>query len=862
MSLKDNVAQTLVPYTTVDIRTVTERAYLDYAAAVIQGRALPDVRDGNKPVHRRIIFAQHELGNAASKPYKKSARIVGDVIGKYHPHGDSAVYDALTRMAQSFSMSVPLADGQGNFGSRDGDKQAAMRYTEVRMSKASESMMEDINYDTVDFVPNYDSSEQMPSVLPVRFPNLIINGSDGIAVGMACKIPLHNPIEAMNCVIAMLNAEKEGRKCTIEDLMHLMPAPDYPTGGLIHGLENYADAWSHGRCKFKIRSKWQEELINGHRSIVITEIPYNVNKAKLIEKIAEKSSPDKDDIVDISGIFCVNDETTGEDYNGVRIVVELYNGYEPEIIFNELCKKTDVEQSFNYNVNVIMNGKPEMIGLYEAFEEFLKFRESVVLRRSKFILARKEKRMHTLDGLKKAIDRIDETIETIRAAKSSAEANVALQKLLDIDETQASDILAMRLQSLASAAMEDLKDEYNRVFEEIRGLKELIADRNLQLDLMIQESEAEIDRFYSFKDPRHMVKLLTKRRSEYQVEEIDIQREDLIAREDCSLIMSDDGFVRRIPSSEINIQRRGTRGKSHMILGKKDFISKTTTCNSHDLVAFVTNYGLISFVKAFDIETSERGMHVKNFLKLEDGEKVIRFQKITDYMLDNDENINVVVGTSSGLIKRTKLSEYNTNRNVSVYTIRLEEGDEVVFLGFGSDEAEVCMVASNNRMIRFPMAQIREVSRCAKGVRSMTLRDGAKVQCGAIVEQDMITTSNIGCVTVNGIMKISKLSDYKLQNRAGLGLLAMNIEDGDAILNTFIFDESEEKDVVTTTKNGVVNRVDLNQYRVTGRRTKGARLVKVDSKKDKLVSAILANKDGSEESSEDVQNNSAELSEE
>ncbi|WP_210498628.1 DNA gyrase/topoisomerase IV subunit A [Vibrio crassostreae] len=853
INLTDAIQDAL--YTEQDIREVVEEGFLAYAAAVISGRALPDVRDGCKPVHRRTIYAQHILGNASSKTYKKSARIVGDVIGKYHPHGDSAVYDALARLTQSFSMCAPLADGQGNFGSRDGDKQAAMRYTEVRMSKVSESMLQDIGYDTVDFEPNYDGSEQMPSVLPTRFPNLLVNGSDGIAVGMACKVPSHNPIEAMRCVIAILEAEKEGRKPSVDELIELMPAPDYPTGGLIHGLENYRDAWTGGRSKFKIRAKWQEETVNNHRAIVVTELPYNVNKAKLIENIAEKTTPNKDEIIVINGVFSVNDETTSEDINGVRVVIELKNGYDPEIVFNELCKRTPLEDGFSYNMNVIKGGRPVMVGIYEALYEFVRFREEVVLRRSRYILARKNKRMHTLAGLKKAIDKMDETIETIRASKGTAESNIALQKLLDIDESQAADILAMKLQSLASAAMDDIINEYDKVATEISELDLLIANRDKQIDLMIEESEQEIDRFLQFKDPRHMKKLLTKRRSEYQVEEINITREDLIAREECALIMTDQGFIRRVPSSEINTQRRGTRGKSQMVLAKKDFISQTTNCNSHDIVAFVTNLGLISFVKAFDIETDERGQHVNNLLKLEEGEKVIRFAKITENMLDNDEDINVVVGTERGLIKRTKLSVYNTKRNVSVYTIKLEQGDQVKFLDFGSDTADICMVASNNLMIRFKMGDVRETSRFAKGVRSMSLKDNAKVQCGAIVEEDMVDVANIGCVSHNGILKISKVSNYKLQRRGGMGLIAMNLDEGDSILSTFIFSDDEEKDVVTTTKSGVVNRVDVGQYRVTNRRSKGSRLVKFDAKKDKLVTAVLANKDNSEESemTEDIE---------
>ncbi|CAH7374047.1 DNA gyrase subunit A [Vibrio chagasii] len=839
-------------FESIDIMSAVSEPFLSYSTSVIKDRALPDSRDGLKPVHRRILFAQHVMGNVYNKPYKKSARVVGDVIGKYHPHGDTAVYDTLVRLAQSWSLSAPLADGQGNFGSRDGDSAAAMRYTEIRMTKIGESMLKDINHDTVNFVPNYDGSEMMPEVFPTRFPNLIINGGEGIAVGMASKIPTHNPIEAMNCVIALVKAKLTGEDIPVEELINMMPSPDFPTGGLVHGLENYAEAWTKGRAKFKIRSNWIEEGVGGRQAIVITEIPYAVNKAKLVAKIDELRREHDEMPPKINGIFSVRDESSIDD--GIRIVVKLKSGYDPEVVFNDLCKNTDVETHYSYNITVIKDGKPVTIGIKEAFETFIEFREEVIIKRTQKLLDVASKKKHTLDGLMKALLKLDETIQTIRHSKNAEEARSNLIELLDIDESQAADILAMRLQSLSSANQDEIKVNYDAIVAEIGELEDILGSKERQLEVLIDESEDQIDRFVNFKDPETKKKIFSKRRSSFQKELINISREDLIAREDCSIVMSNQGFIRRIPSSKIETQRRGTKGKSQMNLARTDFVQQTTVCHSHDTLAFVTDKGLVSFIRAFDIDTAERGVHINNLLTLEENEKILLFRTISEQQLVDSENLYVVLGTDKGYVKKTKLSLYNPNRRVAVRTIndRHLDDEKVIFFGISTNEAHLCLVSSSNRMIRHKVSELRDRSRSAGGVKGMRLQDDQKIMCGSLVEEEDANTANLGCVTKNGIIKVSKLDNYKHQKKGGTGLIAMNVEDNDYVLSAFIFDENEEFDVVTTTKKGVVNRVNLNQFRVSNRRTKGGRLVKLDNKKDELVSAFISAADSQSTSTTEI----------
>ncbi|MDK9793876.1 DNA topoisomerase (ATP-hydrolyzing) subunit A [Vibrio sp. D431a] len=826
-----------------EMRPITDAVrepFLIYATSVIKERALPDERDGLKPVHRRILFGQSEMGNHYNKAYKKSARVVGEVMGKYHPHGDSAIYESLVRMAQGWSMSAPLADGQGNFGSRDGDSAAAMRYTEVRMTKISDSMIEDLAYDTVGFVPNYDGSEHMPEVFPTRFPNLIINGGEGIAVGMASKIPTHNPIEALRCVIELTKARLEGTEVALDDLMNIMPAPDFPTGGLIHGLTNYEDAWRKGRCKFKARGEWEDEMVDGRRAVVITSLPFAVNKADLVAKLDELRK-EKDGIpAKINGILSVSDVSNID--NPVRIIVKLKSGYDPEIVFNDMCKQTVLEKDFSYNITVIRKGKPVTVGILDTLNSFIDFREEVIVKRSNYLLQKALSKKHSLAGLMKAIDRLDETISTIRNSKTGKEANDALRELLSIDEGQAASILNMRLQNLASTQINDIKEDYNGIIASIEEYEGILASRAKQLEVLIEESEEQIDKFANYKDPQNNKVVFNSRRSKFQRELISINREDLITREDCSIVMSSKGFIRRIPSSEIDTQKRGTKGKMLMTLGRGDYIQQTTVCHSHDTLAFISDKGLVSFVRAFDIDTGARGSHINNTLKLSDEENIILFKTISEDQLQNAENLYAVIGTNKGYVKKTRLSKYSPKRRVAVRTIneRHLDNEKVIFFGIASENSDICLVSSGNRSIRHSINDLLERSRTAGGVRSMSLLERETIQSGAIVEHDDVDKSLIGCVTKSGILKISKLSDYKIQRRGGKGIIAMNVTDDDYVLSSFIFTEGDEIDVVTTTKRGVVNRIPLSGIRVTSRRTKGVKLINIDKKKDELVTALLA----------------------
>lgn len=833
------------------ITDVISKAYLNYAGAVISSRALPDIRDGMKPVHRRTIFAQQIMGNYSTRPYKKSARVVGDVIGKYHPHGDLSVYEALARMTQNWTMNAPLADGQGNFGSRDGDSPAAMRYTEVRMTKLAESMLTDMNEHTVKYVPNYDGTEHMPSVFPTRFPNLLVNGGEGIAVGMASSIPTHNPIEVMRCFIEMVRAELRGEKVPLATLMEIMPAPDFPSGGLIHGLEDYESAWTDGRCIFSIRSTWDEEMVGSNRAIVIKELPYAVNKVRMIERIHDAGKVDDDGFSDVDGILRVNDESTEAD--GVRVVVEIKSGYDPEIVFNELCKKTNVEVSFSYNMTVITQNRPKTVGIYEALEAFLEFREDIVRLRTENLLNIKKKRMHILDGYIAAINKLDETISLIRSSTSPSEANVALREYLGVDELQATKILEMRLQKLASTQLSEVTDEHNMCGFEIIELEEILADRSKLLDIIIQESEDQIESFLDYKDTHTGKKVFQSRRSEYQKELISISLEDLIPRRDCSIILSNDGFIRRVTEDDIKTQNRSTSGKKQMKFAKGDFVSQSTICNSHDVLAFVTEGGRVSFIKAYEVNEDEKGRHINNLLNIEN-DKVILFSSISEDSLLDAENIYLTIGTENGLIKKTKLSEYRPERRLSVFTININEelSDKVVFFSISSPNAEICLISSHSKMIRFNLSDFKAVSRKSKGVRAMSL-DGGKVICGSVVEKEDVERSIIGCVSDSGILKISKLTDYRLQARAGKGVFAMKINDRTgSIVSSFIATDIEDKDIITITRKGILNRVSLSGFSITNRTTQGKRLTKVDNTVDGVITAyIVSNDHGVEEISED-----------
>lgn len=839
---------------TVDLSEHAEAAFCEYSKYVTQDRALPDIRDGLKPVHRRILFSMYELNNTFNKPYKKSARIIGDVLGKYHPHGDSACYNSLVRMAQPWVMSAPLADGQGNWGDTDKNSAAAMRYTEIRMTKITNGLMDDLRMDTVEWKPNYDGSEIEPDVFPSRFPNLIINGVEGIGIGMASSIPPHHPIEAMNCVVELIEGRKAGSDIPTERLMKLMPAPDFPTGGMVYALENYRNAWEFGNCSVRIRAEWDEELIDGRKCIVIKSLPYNVSPSDALIQVnlGRKPHPETGRVA-IRGITGERDEGDNE---GLRLVFEVNYGVDPEIAFNELCSLPNscFDISVSYNMNVVVNKAPKSIGIKEALNRFIDFREEVVTRRSKKLLKDAKARMHILIGLIKALDKLDQTISTIRSNPKASDAKIALMELLEIDDQQASKILEMTLGKLTQGEISSYKDEYEKCFTEVTNLEDILNNRERLLNVIKSETEEQIDIFLSEKSNNGQ-KLYDKRRSQWTHEEIRLSKEDQIPREYCSIIISEQGYTRRVSTEELKEQKRGTQGTQQIELAKRDSISLATECFSHDVLAFVTSLGRIAFAKAYEIDTSLRGQHINNIIKLdtERDEKVIQVVSIEDNIISSATNYQLVLATKKGMIKRTNFGLFNPSVSRTVKAINLIENDEVVFFGVNKVEDVITLASSNNRVIRFTLSEIRETSRVSQGVMAMNLsKDQCIVSC-SIINSDLIDSAIIGFVSKSGILKISKLVHYRQTKRKAKGVTAMKLLDNDQILSAFTLDESDlnNLDVVSTSKNGKMNRVNLGSFRVMNRMTKGLRLSKL-KENDELVSAYLSRKDESSESEAEV----------
>lgn len=821
----------------VNLEDVGKQKFLDYAMYVIKDRALPDIRDGMKPVHRRILYAQNQLGNYFNKPYKKSARIVGDVIGKYHPHGDTAVYDSLVRMAQSFSMRAILVDGQGNFGSIDGDSAAAMRYTESRQSKFSDSMFEDMGKNTVNMVENYDGSETMPEVLPVRFPNLLVNGSQGIAVGMATSVPTHNPIETLNCVRYLIEKELLGEEAFIDDLIEIMPAPDFPTGGLIHGLNDIKSAWETGRCRFKIRSKWhQEETLSGKTKLVIDEIPYQVNKEKLIEKISHLASPNKEKggLVEVEGITGIKDESDKQ----IRIVIELKREVDAEITFNALAKHSQLEVPFSYNMTVLVDGAPEVVGITQVLETFIKYRESIIIRRTQYLKDKASKRAYLLEGLNKALERLDEVISLIRSASTPASACISLMEFLSINEDQAKFILEMKLSKLTSSQREELEEEIKSLMEKIEYYDSILNSKENRFLLMLEENEDQISMFANTTDSLGEYSY-AKRLSEWMVGTLGTDLAALTKEEECTVLFSNKGYVRRIPTSDFEQQNRGTRGKRQMKLSDGDCIKKSIPCHSHDTLAIITNKGKVYALQAYEIPDIEKGRHLNNIIELPVDEHVLIILPV-DF---DSKELYLTMLTKNGNVKRTSIEQYSGNgrkagafRKSGVIGITLREEDEIVYADVCKNGDEIVMVNDKNLIIRFIIDNdsVRPLSRTSIGVRGMKL-DNSKVIGGAVIEANEYGL--LSCITENGMIKITELDKYRTQNRGGKGVRAFKSNDKTGGLFKALIITDKDTDIVTTTKNGVSNRVNLSNITTTNRNTSGVKLIKID-KNDSLADVI------------------------
>jgi len=792
----------------VKIEETLAKSYLEYSMSVIVGRALPDVRDGLKPVHRRILYAMYKMGITSSSAYKKSARIVGDVIGKYHPHGDSAVYEALVRMAQDFSMRMPLIDGQGNFGSIDGDNAAAMRYTEARLTKIAEELLRDIDKDTVDFIPNYDGTEKEPVVLPARFPNLLVNGSSGIAVGMATNIPPHNLTELLDALIYMI----DNKEATLEEILQFVKGPDFPTGGIIFGKSGILEAYKTGRGTIKIRAKHHIEHRGNREIIVIDELPYQVNKAKLIEKISDLV---KDKVID--GISEIRDES---DREGVRVVIELKKDAMSEIVLNNLYKHTQMQVSFGINMLAIIDKEPKLFNLMEILNTFIKFRKTVVIRRTIYELEEAKRRAHILEGLLIALANIDEVVEIIKKSKDTKEARERLIERFNLSEVQAQAILDMKLSRLTSLETEKLQKEYDELMEKIAYLTSILKEEKV-LNNVIKEEFLELKNKYP--TPR-----LTEIEEDYDA--IDI--EDLIPNEDMVVTITHRGYVKRVPLKTYERQNRGGKGKKALTTYEDDFIEDFYIAKAHDTLMIITDKGQLHWLKVYKIPEGSRtskGKAIVNLINLDKDEKIQTIIKTSDF----DENKSLAFFTKKGIVKRTNLSEFKNIRSTGVRAITIDEGDELVTAKIVKPEdKELFIVTKKGMAIRFPVDTVREMGRTARGVRGIAFKiDGDEV-VGALSLRD--ENQEILTVSEKGFGKRTEANAYRLTNRGGKGVIAMKLTNKTGDLVGVVATEKDH-DLMLLTSKGKMIRTAIESISKTGKNTQGVRIVKLD-KDDKVVS--------------------------
>jgi len=797
------------------IQDEMRQSYLDYAMSVIVGRALPDVRDGLKPVQRRVLFAMHELGNEFGKPYKKSARIVGDVIGKYHPHGDNAVYDALVRMVQEFSLRYPLVDGQGNFGSVDGDSAAAMRYTEVRMAKVAGELLSDLDKETVEMVPNYDGSLQEPRVLPSRIPNLLVNGSAGIAVGMATSIPPHNLGEVIDALLALIgNAD-----VTIDELMAHVPAPDFPTGGILYGLDGVREAYRTGRGSVQIRARaFIEKAKKGDReSIVITEIPYQVNKSRLIERIAE--------LVREKQLEEVSDIRDESDRDGMRVVVELKRDAVAEVVLNNLYKATQMQVSFGVQLLAIVQNRPRTMNLKELLEEFLAFRKEVVTRRTLFLLKKAEAREHILEGFKIALDHIDAIIKLIRAAKDPKDARDGLMARFRLSEIQAQAILDMQLRRLTGLEREKILQELKDVRAEIARLRKILAEES-ELLRVIGEEFRQIRETYG-----------DARRSEIQRETKDLRLEDLIVDEEMVVTVSHSGYIKRNPISLYRTQRRGGRGKVGMGTKEEDFVSMLFIASMHTYVLFFSDQGKVYWLKVHELPEAGRaskGRAVVNLLSLAAGESIASILPVREFA----DGKFIVTATAQGVIKKTGLMEYSRPRAGGIIAMGLNDGDRLIATAITTGQEEVFLSTRQGMSIRFHEEDVRAMGRAAVGVRGIDLEEG-----DVVVGMDILRPQGtMLSVTANGYGKRTAVEEYRNQSRGGKGVITLKMTEktGPVIGVCQVFDTDE---VMLVTDGGKIIRMAVGEIRVIGRNTQGVRLIGLAEDEHVASIARLAEKE-------------------
>ena len=830
-------AQEILP---VNIEDELKQSYLDYAMSVIVGRALPDARDGLKPVHRRVLFAMSELGNDWNKAYKKSARVVGDVIGKYHPHGDSAVYDTIVRMAQPFSLRYMLVDGQGNFGSIDGDNPAAMRYTEIRMQKLAHSLLADLDKETVNFVPNYDGTEQIPEVMPTRVPNLLVNGSSGIAVGMATNIPPHNISEVIRACLALMDNDA----ITCDELMQIIPGPDFPTAAFINGRAGIVQAYQTGRGKIYLRSRYEiEQEANGKERIVVTEIPYQVNKARLIEKIAELVKEKK-----IEGITELRDESNKE---GMRIVIELRRGEMPDVIMNNLYAQTQLENVFGINMVALVDGEPKTINLKQALEIFVKHRREVVTRRTVYLLRKARERGHILEGLTVALANIDPVIELIKKSPTSAEAKDRLLAEAwnpgdvtgmleragedacrpdDLDPqygmrdgkyylspVQAQEILNMRLHRLTGLETEKLITEYKEILEKIADFLGILSDPVRLMQVIREELEEVLEEYGD------------ARRSEIISSKRDLTVADLITEEDLVVTISHSGYAKTQPVEDYQAQRRGGRGKSATSMKDEDFIEKLLVANSHDTILCFTNKGKVYWLRVFEIPQASRGSRGRpmvNILPLGEGERVTTFLPVQDYT----EGHFIFMATASGTVKKTPLESFARPRTSGLIALDLDEGDTLIGAAITDGTRDIMLMCNSGKMIRFHETNVRAMGRTARGVRGIKIASQFRVVSLIIPEPEGLLL----VASENGYGKRTRLEEFSVIGRGGQGVIAMQCSDRNGLLVSAV-QVKEGDELMLISDKGTLVRTRTEEISILGRNTQGVRLIKLSQENERLV---------------------------
>ncbi|VVB96245.1 DNA gyrase subunit A [uncultured archaeon] len=803
--------------TPVNIEEEMKRSYIDYAMSVIVGRALPDVRDGLKPVHRRILYAMNEQGMTHDKPYKKSARIVGDVLGKYHPHGDIAVYDSLVRMVQEFSLRYPLIDGQGNFGSIDGDSAAAMRYTEVRLGKIADEILGDIDKETVDFVPNYDDSLKEPSVLPCKLPNLLINGSTGIAVGMATNMPPHNLGEVIDGITMVIDNPGVEWK----ELMTVVKGPDFPTAGFIYGRQGIQDAYSTGRGSIKMRARAIIEEVKNKEQIIVNELPYQVNKAKLIEDIAGLVRDKK-----IAGITDLRDES---DKDGIRIVMEVSRQAQANIILNQLYSHTSLETSFGVINLALVDGRPMVLPLKEIIVQYISHRKQVIIRRSQFELKKAQARAHILEGLIIALDHIDAVIKLIRASQTPDEARDGLVAQFSLSIEQAKAILDMRLQRLTGLEREKIDAEYGELQKTIAWLKELLASE-IKILALIKEELADLK-----------ARFADKRRTEIIESTGDLVTEDLIPKEEDVITVTNSGYIKRIAVVAYKQQHRGGKGVMGMETKEEDFVSDLFIGNTHDYILFFTDKGKVYWLKVYGIPEAgrqARGTAIVNLLQLEQGEKINAYIPISKF----DDKHFLLMVTKKGTAKKTALSEFGNPRKTGIIAISLDDGDKLVSVKLTDGTKEAVIGTKHGKAIRFNENDVRDMGRGAYGVRGMRLVGEDEVVSMAVVEE----STTLLTVTENGFGKRTEFAEYRTSNRGGQGVITIdvNVRNGNVV---DIRSVREDDEIMVTTSNGIIIRVPVSGIRVQGRNTQGVKIMNV-GEKDRVVGvATLAKEEENEE---------------